>query len=230
MFRSILTVVLIVLLVAGCWMIYKRVNSDNGLGTGAVFVTNSGKDQATTYFGDRAQEEARPTPSHSDDPGTINTEPVPGYNANSGASTSTAPTPAINPQPLPPSPAPYAQGPITPQPYGSEQSAGSQQYGQPSGKPSSGRRYDQQGYDQQPYSAERSPISGGDTFGPNPPNGFAFAGDGKYELYRQGDLTYRMDTKTGASCILYATMEEWAKPLVYSHGCGSRGSTRRRSR
>ena len=43
--------------------------------------------------------------------------------------------------------------------------------------------------------------------------------EGPYQWYRQGDLTYRIDTRTGASCIIYATMEEWRKPLVYRHGC-----------
>jgi hypothetical protein len=47
-----------------------------------------------------------------------------------------------------------------------------------------------------------------------------FGGSGAYVLYRQGDLTYRVDTVTGSSCIAFATMEEWRKPIVYSHGCG----------
>jgi hypothetical protein len=54
---------------------------------------------------------------------------------------------------------------------------------------------------------------------PNAPNGVRFGGR-TYQWYRQGDLTYRVDTTTGSSCIAFATMEEWRKPIVYSHGCG----------
>ena len=60
----------------------------------------------------------------------------------------------------------------------------------------------------------------GDTIAPNPPNGMVFAGKGTYQWYRQGNLTWRVDTASGRSCIVYATMEEWRKQIVYSHGCG----------
>jgi hypothetical protein len=59
-----------------------------------------------------------------------------------------------------------------------------------------------------------------DSEAPNAPNGMRFAGSGIYQWYRQGNLTYRIDTTTGRSCIIYATMEEWRKPIVMSHGCG----------
>jgi len=59
-----------------------------------------------------------------------------------------------------------------------------------------------------------------DTLGPNAPNGMAFGGKGVYQWYRQGNLTWRLDTTTGRSCIVFATMEEWRKEIVYSHGCG----------
>jgi hypothetical protein len=64
--------------------------------------------------------------------------------------------------------------------------------------------------------------SGGDTISPNPPNGMVFSGTGHYQLYRQGNLTWRLNTDTGQSCILFATDEEWKKPKVYRAGCGSR--------
>jgi hypothetical protein len=54
----------------------------------------------------------------------------------------------------------------------------------------------------------------------NPPNGMLFAGSGKYQLYRQGDITWRLNTDTGEACILFATDAEWSKPRVYQHGCG----------
>ena len=49
-----------------------------------------------------------------------------------------------------------------------------------------------------------------------------FSGSGKYLLYRQGDITYRLDTDTGFDCIIYATDEQWKKPRVYRDGCGKR--------
>ena len=60
----------------------------------------------------------------------------------------------------------------------------------------------------------------GDTISPNPPNGMTFAGSGRYQLYRQGNITWRLDTETGRSCIIFATDEEWKKPRVYKAGCG----------
>ena len=58
-----------------------------------------------------------------------------------------------------------------------------------------------------------------DSIAPNPPNGAAFAGTGRYQVYRQGNLTWRVNTDDGKTCILFATDEEWRKPIVYSHGC-----------
>lgn len=62
----------------------------------------------------------------------------------------------------------------------------------------------------------------GDTISPNPPNGMVFAGTGKYQLFRQGNITWRLNTDTGQTCIIFATDEEWKKPRVYRAGCGSR--------
>jgi hypothetical protein len=61
-----------------------------------------------------------------------------------------------------------------------------------------------------------------DTISPNPPNGMVFSGNGKFQLYRQGNLTWRVNTETGQNCILFATDEEWKKPRVFRAGCGSR--------
>ena len=63
-------------------------------------------------------------------------------------------------------------------------------------------------------------VPEGDTIGPNPPNGMKFAGTGRYQLYRQGNITWRLNTDTGRSCIIFATDEEWKKPRVYRAGCG----------
>jgi hypothetical protein len=69
-----------------------------------------------------------------------------------------------------------------------------------------------------------SPASGAvpttDSQSANAPNGMRYAGSGAYQWYRQGNLTWRVNTATGGSCIAFATMDEWRKPIVYSHGCG----------
>jgi hypothetical protein len=59
------------------------------------------------------------------------------------------------------------------------------------------------------------------TISRNPPNGVVTAGSGKFELYRQGDLTFRLNTETGDACVLFATQAEWSKNIVYDHGCNS---------
>jgi hypothetical protein len=59
------------------------------------------------------------------------------------------------------------------------------------------------------------------TISRNPPNGIVTAGSGKFELYRQGDLTFRLNTDTGDACVLFATQAEWSKNIVYAHGCNS---------
>jgi hypothetical protein len=59
------------------------------------------------------------------------------------------------------------------------------------------------------------------TISRNPPNGLVVAGTGKFQLYRQGDITWRMNTETGEACVLFATEAMWRRSLVYEHGCGS---------
>lgn len=72
----------------------------------------------------------------------------------------------------------------------------------------------------QSQQAAPATVPGSDTISPNPPNGMVFAGSGRYQLYRQGNLTWRLDTETGRSCIVFATDDEWKKPRVYKAGCG----------
>ena len=69
-------------------------------------------------------------------------------------------------------------------------------------------------------SAANLPAS--DTLRRNPPNGVVQARPGRYQLYRQGDITWRMDTDTGESCVLLATQAQWSKTIVYDHGCATR--------
>lgn len=63
-------------------------------------------------------------------------------------------------------------------------------------------------------------LPASDSVPPNPANGARFTGSGSYQWYRQGNLTWRVDTVSGRSCIDYATLEEWRKQIVSSHGCG----------
>ncbi|HEY4354682.1 MAG TPA: hypothetical protein VGN16_02960 [Acidobacteriaceae bacterium] len=212
MVRTIVTVVLLILLVVGCWWIYKAVTGNSSLGSGEVYVqSTSSKDAMSTgaTYVDGKPIEAHPTPSRSDAPGTINTEPVAqygekGYTGYSGANGYSG-YPATN------TPETYQYG---------RDGFYDRKPGDNSDKFGKSDRYDKL----PPATFQQSyfPQSNTDTLPANPPNGYAYAGTGAYELYRQGDLTYRMDTKTGASCVLYATLEEWRKPLVYGHGCGSR--------
>ena len=60
-----------------------------------------------------------------------------------------------------------------------------------------------------------------DSLPANPPNRAVFAGSGRFQVYRQGDLTWRVNTETGSPCILFATNEQWRKPVVYRNGCGN---------
>lgn len=62
------------------------------------------------------------------------------------------------------------------------------------------------------------PVS--DSQGVNVTNGMRFGGTGTYSWYRQGNLTWRIDSSTGRTCIDFATLEEWRKQIVSSHGCG----------
>jgi hypothetical protein len=71
-----------------------------------------------------------------------------------------------------------------------------------------------------PVQALPANLPQGDSITPNPPNGMAFGGRGTYQWYRQGNLTWRVNTENGSSCIAYATMEEWRKSIVLQHGCG----------
>lgn len=214
MLRGILTVVLIVALCVGCWMIYKRINGDTSFGTGEVYTRNTSggsAEQARMETGavvvdNQPLTEAHPTPSRSDAPGTINTVPEGQYNRDVPDNVNVAAEAAKQGQ--------------TPDTYRYPERYGNQTgpvYGGPSA----------QVYGPQPLPTHGpqvpAPAYGGtttDTIPANPPNGQAYSGTGAYELYRQGDLTFRMDTKTGTSCIIYATLEQWRNPLVYSHSCG----------
>lgn len=76
----------------------------------------------------------------------------------------------------------------------------------------------------QTYTASSGPAPANlpvrDSIAPNPPNEVHFSGSGNFQWYRQGNLTWRVDTVSGRSCIDYATLEEWRKQIVSSHGCG----------
>jgi hypothetical protein len=64
-------------------------------------------------------------------------------------------------------------------------------------------------------------IPSNDSVAPNPTDGARFIGSGRFQWYRQGDLTWRVDTSTGAACVIFATKPEWRDPDVYRHGCGN---------
>jgi hypothetical protein len=64
-------------------------------------------------------------------------------------------------------------------------------------------------------------LPGVDTIPRNPSERVIFAGKGRYQLYRQGDITWRLDTDNGEACILFATDVQWAKARVFEHGCAT---------
>ena len=66
------------------------------------------------------------------------------------------------------------------------------------------------------------PRSEGDSLHAQPPNGMTFAGKGPYQLYRQGELTWRLNTETGATCVIFASQAQWRRPEVYRSGCRGR--------
>ncbi len=70
-----------------------------------------------------------------------------------------------------------------------------------------------------PVQTPSSAAPATDTIAANPPNGRVFAGTGQFQVYRQGDLTWRVNTADGSTCILFATEEQWRKPIVYRNGC-----------
>jgi hypothetical protein len=55
------------------------------------------------------------------------------------------------------------------------------------------------------------------------PNGALYAAAGKYQLYRQGDLTWRLNTDTGWACVIFATDTQWSKSRVWREGCRTSG-------
>ena len=72
-----------------------------------------------------------------------------------------------------------------------------------------------------PTPAPQAAVPTTDSIPANPPNGMVFSGTGRYQLYRQGSITWRLDTDNGHTCIIFATDEEWRKERVYSHGCAN---------
>jgi hypothetical protein len=73
-----------------------------------------------------------------------------------------------------------------------------------------------------PTTASPAAVPPGDSQSANAPDRLAFGGSGRYQWYRQGDLTWRVDTTSGATCVAFATMEQWHVRDVYTHGCGNR--------
>ena len=62
-----------------------------------------------------------------------------------------------------------------------------------------------------------------DSIKPNPPNGMTFGGSGHFQLYRQGDITWRLNTNTGETCIAFATSAEWKQARVRRAACPKPG-------
>jgi len=195
--RNVIVAVLIVLVIVVGYVVWKQHSSVTfGDGTITSHDSSSSTDQAMNsgVTTDLDGNAAHPNTSRSDDPGTINTVPVgsTGSQSPTGSQSASAPTMGT----------PMASNMPPPQP--SPISA-------PGGLTS-----------RAPVLGPAAPPPTNDTIAPNPPNRVAFGGTGKYMWYRQGDLTWRVNSDTGASCIAFATMQQWARPIVYQNGCDSR--------
>lgn len=70
-----------------------------------------------------------------------------------------------------------------------------------------------------PEISQSVPSPATDSISRTPPDGMVFSGRGRFQLYRQGDITWRLDTETGHACILLATDEQWRMERVVSRGC-----------
>ncbi len=186
MIRGIIIAVFVILVAVGGYTYYMEHYSPGGLGSGDVVARRAPADpgdnsNATTtdLDGSGNINGALPTPSRSDTPGTVNTEPVGGQAAGAGNQL-TSPSPS---------------GTMTGAPTGTMVAPDARTALPPS-----------------------LPVA--DSIAPNPPNGNIFAGTGAYQWYRQGNLTWRVNSKNGSACIAFATMEEWQKSIVSIHGCG----------
>ena len=197
--RIFITVLLVVLFIVACAWVWNHVhNGGSTFGDGAVVQngSNSSTDSAmnsgvTTDLDGNT--EAHPTPSRSDEPGTINTVPVGSSGSQSTSGSTAAPTPTMG------------------TPMGATSGTAPSPVSAPGGLTA-----------RQPVLGPAAPPPTNDSIAPNPPNRVAFGGTGKYMWYRQGDLTWRVNSDTGASCIAFATMQEWSRPIVYQNGCDSR--------
>jgi len=191
----IIAILAVLVIIAFVW-VWNHVHTGGSVfGDGTVaHDSNSSADQSAMNTGmttDLDGNVAHPTPSRSDDPGTINTEPV-GSTGSSNPSNSspTMGTPMGSTATTAPQPNPVsAPGGLTAR---------------------------------TPVLGPGAPPPTSDSISPNPPNHVGFGGTGKYMWYRQGDLTWRVDSNSGASCIAFATMQQWSRPIVYQNGCDSR--------
>jgi hypothetical protein len=142
--------------------------------------------------------------------------------------------PGENPKPLPPSPpasaaAPAAPAPATPAP---SPSASTTSPAAPAPKPSAAII---PSVTPAPVPATTRPATPSpsrqatgklpslDSIPREAPSGALYAAAGKYQLYRQGDLTWRLNTDTGWACVIFATDTQWSKTRVWREGCRTSG-------
>ncbi len=200
--RIVTIIFIILLIVAGVW--WWRAYRNPNLYDGSVVRREAAMETGTTTM-ENGQNlgEAKPTPSRSDEPGTINGEPV------------NATREDLETQTTPITVDPYASSrPSDPDPtlsqpaYGRQTAKGYRLY--PNDTAPAGK-YDRTTPYAPSYATDSQPA--------NAPNDVRFGASGIFQWYRQGNLTYRVNTRTGSSCVAYATLEEWRKPYVTHHRC-----------
>ena len=196
--RIITIICIIVLIVGGVW--WWRNYHNAGIYDGSVVRREAAMETGPTPM-ENGQNlgEAHPTPSRSDAAGTINGDPV-----NPSAGELGIQTTPITQDPFASNGYSGPEGSYPP----TDQNAPEPQRGR---WPSPGRN--------QPPVVYPSYGQATDSQPPDAPDGVRFGGSGRFQIYRQGNLTFRVNTQTGSSCVLYATMEEWRRPDVYRHSC-----------
>ena len=196
MIRGIVIFILVVALGYGGWLVYKQVTAGASVGSGDVSVRDAPaeKDRSDVAYTDLDGNRNNPQPTTTYDRNAAPTDnPVAVANQQ----------PSDRPAPVADSSTPLVSPTLAPIPDNQIQTA----------VPASGTNM--------LASASPAALPVSDTIAPNPPNGAVFTGSGKFQWYRQGNITWRVNSGNGAACVAFATMEEWQKQIVYTHGCGT---------
>ena len=227
--ERIFRLLIVVVAVVGGIFWYVHWSQTRALNSGDVYV----RDQSGDNTQPATPEPITPQPAA---PEPTASAPAPTPKPHPGAAQAAAPqlTATPKPQPTPPqsaaAPKPQLQ-PTAPKPAGTPKP---QRVATPKLQPTPPQEIASNSPPEQPHTAPShtapshigpaqrpAAIPASDTIRRNPPNGQLFAGSGRFQLYRQGDITWRLDTQTGHACILFASDAQWSNTRVFDRGCGA---------